>query len=394
MFRGNPVVMSQLAGETGRCRMLWALPVVLWLLSPWSLRAGPTRSLRAGETKTSPQRPSVQVQVDPRVELLSIIFCLSGDGMYNMGQVESYSNDVQEHFGPFRDHSVVTLARQLRNKGGLGVDGPMSMAVHVEDAYKLKEIVPFDEKPQHLDPRWTIDRAREFLQEARQFVRDTKFGDFIEEHRPLYRTTESRLEAFLVQYSHLEWFDEFFGKRPEASYTVVPALLNDGASYGPRFCAADGTESFYCIMGVWQTDDEGMPTFFHEGIIGVVVHELCHSYTNRIIDRYVAQLESAGRKVFPHVAAAMKKQGYWHWRNVMYESLVRACVVRYTDHYYGEQVASRVIESERQRHFLWIGELSKLLAEYETNRGQYPTWGSFMPQIVTFFDRYAAEFDP
>ena len=73
----------------------------------------------------------------------------------------------------------------------------------------------------------------------------------------------------------------------------------------------------------------------------------------------------------------------------MYESLVRACVVWYTDHYYGEEVASGVIESERQRQFLWIEGLSGLLAKYETHRDQYPTLDSFMPRIVTFLDGYA-----
>ena len=41
--------------------------------------------------------------------------------------------------------------------------------------------------------RWTVDGARDFLEAARQFVQDAKFEDFIKEHRPLYRTTESRL---------------------------------------------------------------------------------------------------------------------------------------------------------------------------------------------------------
>ena len=203
---------SKLARSTRRGRIVWAVLVVSWLLSRLSVHSGSTGSLWGGETETPPLEPFVQVRVDPRVELLSIIFCLAGDGMYNMGLVESYSKDVQEHFGPFRDHSVVKLARKLRKEGGMGVDSPMSLAVHLEDAYELKGIVPFDRKPQHLDPRWTVGIAREFLQAARQFVQDTRFEDFVEEHRPLYRTTESRLEAFLARHGRLEWFDESFGK--------------------------------------------------------------------------------------------------------------------------------------------------------------------------------------
>jgi hypothetical protein len=233
--------------------------------------------------------------------------------------------------------------------------------------------------------------SQKFLNAARQFVQDTSFDGFVKEHQPLYRTTESRLDAFLARHGHLEWFDEFFGERPGASYTVVPALLNGGASYGPRCRSADGKESLYCIIGVWETDNEGIPQFRQGGVIGVVVHEFCHSYTNRIVDRYAAQLELAGRKIFPYVAAEMRKQGYRHWNNVMYESLVRACTVRYFERYFGATTALQVIESEKKRQFLWMGGLSKLLAEYETHRDQYKTLDEFMPRIVTFFNQWAKE---
>ena len=78
--------------STGRGRILRSLLAVSSLLSPWSVRFGPTCSVRAGEAETPPVRFPVQVQVDPRVELFSIIFCLAGDGMYDMGLVLPYSH--------------------------------------------------------------------------------------------------------------------------------------------------------------------------------------------------------------------------------------------------------------------------------------------------------------
>ena len=63
----------------------------------------------------------------------------------------------------------------------------MNLAVHLEDAYLLEEIMPFDQMPPHLDESWTVDKTREFLQAARQFVQDTQFEKFIKEHEPLYR---------------------------------------------------------------------------------------------------------------------------------------------------------------------------------------------------------------
>ena len=43
--------------------------------------------------------------------------------------------------------------------------------------------------------------------------------------------------------------------------------------------------------------------------------------------------------------------------------------------------------------FVWMEELADLLAEYEAQRDQFPSFDSFFPRIVTFFDTYSEQFD-
>ncbi len=340
---------------------------------------------------TRPKSPPLEVVFDPRVELMSIIFRLAGNPEYNKGQVEAYTKDVEEHFGHFRDHPAVELARKLRSTRGVSYDAVMSMAVHVTDAYELEEKVPFDPHPEGLDKRWSLESAREFLKLARQFVKDTSFKEFIEKHQPLHDTTASRMQALLEEHGHIEWFPEFFGERPEASFTATFGLLNGGNCYGTRCYTADGKEELFCILGVWSTDREGMPQF-DRGMLDTVVHEFCHSYTNAIIDRHEAKLKPAALKIYPHVESAMKRQAYGNWKTMMYESLVRACTVRHTRKNSGPIAAWLAIQYEKKRHFYWVGELSDLLGEYEAHRDQYPTLDAFAPKIVAFFDQYAEKF--
>ena len=70
------------------------------------------------------------VCVDPPVELMSVLFRLAGDPEYNQGRVPSYVQDVESHFGRFRDHPVVKLARELRQTRGISFNAPMGLAVH------------------------------------------------------------------------------------------------------------------------------------------------------------------------------------------------------------------------------------------------------------------------
>lgn len=75
---------------------------------------------------------------------------------------------------------------------------------------------------------------------------------------------------------------------------------------------------------------------------------------------------------------------------MMYESLVRACVVRYRLASEGKDAAERQIIQENTNRFYWMRDLSDLMGTYEANRSQYPDLNSFFPEIVEFFDTYAA----
>jgi hypothetical protein len=352
--------------------------------------------------------PMVRVTVDPRVELLSLIFRLAGNqeytprtGLktqifrlanpsYSSNRVEGYMNDVEQHFGPFKSHAVVEQARELRNTRGVSYDAPMSMAVHITDAEKLEEKVPFDPRPDGLDARWPLEETRSFLEAARQFVKESNFQGFLDAHRQLYDKAEDRMRNLLDKEAHLDWFDEFFGARPQANFKVIIGMQNGGNCYGPHCRLPDGKEELYCILGVWKTDKQGLPDF-DTSVMETVIHEFCHSYANPIIDRHQADLQAAGKKIFSKVASSMQRQAYGNWKTMMYESLVRACTLRYIHRFGDEKAYQAALREEKQRQFLWIEGLSNLLGEYETQRQRYPTLEDFAPRIVEFFNDYAAK---
>jgi hypothetical protein len=67
------------------------------------------------------------------------------------------------------------------------------------------------------------------------------------------------MQTLMEKEAHLDWFDAYFGPRSQAGFTVALGLLNGGGCYGPHFRAADGREELYCVLGVWQTDKQGLP---------------------------------------------------------------------------------------------------------------------------------------
>lgn len=354
--------------------------VVLWL--GWAAIASALPALAASAPPAAGD-PAVHVQVDPRVELFSILARLAGYQEYSSGEIASYEKDIETHFGSFREHPAVVLMRRLRTERQIGFDAVMNIAIHVTDASGLQERYPFDAPQSSLDPRWRPEDARALLEQARQFVKDTRFEEFLRAHRSLYELTETRLGQRLVELD-LAWFDRFFGQRPDGDLRVIPGLVNGDAAYGPKLRKADGSEDLYAVMGVWLTDEAGQPRF-DETTLRFIVHEFSHSFVNHVVEKHRQDLGEAGEQVYQAVAEPMRKQAYSHWKIMIDESLVRAAVVRYLLAHKGPDAASAEITGQVKRFFLWMPELSDLLAKYEASRDRYPTLESFLPEVVSYY---------
>lgn len=335
--------------------------------------------------------PSLRIQVDARVELMSVLFRLAGNSEYSRCFIPAYEAAVEQHFKKFSEHEAVKMARLVRRIRGVSYDACMSMAVHLSDASNLQLRVPLDPWPQTLDSRWTRPDTRRFLEAVRSFVRDASFREFLEHHRALYETTVARMRSTLEKEARLDWFTEFFGGESRATFTLTPGLLNGGSCYGVRCKRADGQEDLYCIMGIWTTDTNGLPCFDH-GMVQTVVHEFGHSFANPVIDRHLTELRAAGEALFEPVAGTMRSQAYSSGRTLLYESLVRACEVRYALRHRGPEEARNWTVYQKSRGFLWTQELSDVLGEYEADRAKYPDLESFAPRLVTFFKQYAESF--
>lgn len=344
-----------------------------------------------GEEPAPTAVPQVEIRVDPRIELTSIVFRLAGHPEYNQGRLDRYVEDVDAHFGPFRDHAVVPMARRLRRTRGISYDACMSFAVHLDDdGETFNERIPFDPRPESLERRWTVDDARTFLDALNDFATASDFRGFFDQHQALYEAAEANLATLLDDQARLEWFPEFFGERPGGRFRAVLGLLNGPMNYGPHCRLEDGTEELYCILGAWESDADGVPTY---GSIALetVIHEFCHSYANAIIDAHFDALEAPAGALFEPVAEAMRRQAYGNPKTMLYESLVRACVIRYLRQHGGTLAATRRTLEDQMRGFRWIGALANLLADYEQDREMYPTLDDFAPRIIAFFEEQAED---
>lgn len=339
--------------------------------------------LAATETPTK----QVDVAVDERVELISIVFRMAGFGEYSQGQLTDYNQDVDRHFSPFKDHTLIQLAQKLRTEKGIGFDACMSYAVHLDALDSWPQSKVFASRPPYLEKRWSREEAELFFKELKDFAEVSDYRAFFASQKQRYRQAEARFKLLLPA-AKLEWFDGFFGEQPSSSFKVFLGLLNGGANYATRRAVDPHKTEFFCILGAWLKDEQGAP-LFDTTVLPTVVHEFSHSYVNHVTVAFHSQLKPGGQALFSRVKDQMERQAYSNWETMINESLVRASVVRYIANTQSEAKASEEIQEQIRSGFLWMAELSQLLKQFETSRKPGQGLKEFMPRVVTFFENYA-----
>jgi len=336
------------------------------------------------------QAPRIDSRVDPRVELLSAVARLAGFAEYAMENSRSpYSERVEARFGPLREHPAVATLRELRARFGVSYDAVPSLALHLDGVHELRPRMPWTPRPERLDARWDADLTAQFLEQLRDFADRAKAVEFFDGERAFFAQVEQRFSERASQNPALEWFDRFFGARPDARYVATVGLLCGGQNYGVGVRFADARpEEITPVFGCWKFDGDGLPVF-GDDYGPLLVHELCHTYTNPLVDREYERLKSAGEQLFASCAPAMTAQNYSTPRILLYESLVRACVIRCRADLEGAQAGEEQARAEVGRQFEWAPYLARLFGEFETQREKHPTFDSFMPRVVECLDGWA-----
>ncbi len=296
----------------------------------------------AQSTPPNPPNP-LRIGVDRRVELITIIFKLAGSEEFNPTHLPQYSADIDQFFGPQRNHEAVTLARGLRERYGVSQSRVMAIPIRLTDPPELEERVPFDSVS-----GWPAPSAetRRFVEAARRFAIDSRANDFFATHRALYDSVNGRIRPALERAVDLAWFSP---TRP---------------------------------------DSTGYPTY-DAGMAGLLVHEFGHGFVNPLGFAHRAEFERSAPRVRALVADAMTWQSY-PWPSMVNESLDHATEARYIAAH-GDTAQLRAFYHDQLRgSWFWTEELANLYTQYEADRRTYPTFAAFMPRVIAYFDSLPA----
>ena len=330
---------------------------------------------------------AVRVFDDRRAEVLGILFRVAGAPDFAGGGVEPYLAQVDSAFAPYRADPVFAEINRLRHQYPIALSDIVSLAPQLTDPITFGERTPIDAPTSTLAPSWHGAAARPFLADARAFAKTARLAAFLKAHEAVFDSATARMKRLIDSRGHLDWFPRFYGEPSRGLFIVSPLVASSGGSFGADFY--DGaTHERYAYLGVPGSDSAGYPTLSPE-TLPTVIHELSHSYVNHILDSARTQFAPAGAVIFPVVQAQMRRLAYASAQIMFNESLVRASVIRYLLDNEGRAAARTETRVQQGLGFVWMGQLVELLGNYETHRTQYPTFGSFVPRLVSFFNEIA-----
>lgn len=331
---------------------------------------------------------NVKSTVDRRVELFSIVFRLAGNPEYNMKLDKKYVNDIHDYFDRYVDHPVIGLAKKLAQEKNMGFSRVMFLAIALETKDGRFSIIKGAANT--LAGKWDMGDASKFVDLINDFYRVTSFDDFFNTHKNNYSEAISRFDHSVTEFDQ-NWYLNYYGEY-DIVYQVILGLGDGGANYGPAVKPFNGKKFVFAIMGSWTFNAAGEPLFPKDVYLPYLIHEFNHSFIDHLLEDgdMKDKLKASGQILLESQKEAMKLEGYEDWHSVINESLVRASVVRYMiDHHHDQKIIQEEILKQTGKGFIWTKDLVLLLGEYESARSNYPTFKSFYPRIISFFNSTA-----
>jgi hypothetical protein len=343
----------------------------------------------------------VQVDVDPRIELLSIVQYLA-DYDTELSQIDPqfykqltgetfpYKTVLVDHFRPYRNHPVVLCYKEMlkcRNlaevplQGGFWLGAPVEALLHFSAPPELKlnrELSEFA-----IRRSGGKDRLLEFAARLRDFVKESHYEEFRHSQREFYQAVADDIRNQDILDKYVSLIDDYYGYT-QNSYEMILAPLYNPVGFGPSVKAPNGRYDVYYVSGVFSVAN-GLPHFGDPTTFRYMAwHEFSHPFINHMVDQYYAEFKPYESLLDP-ILHSVRKSGYGDWNNVINEHLVRAVNVRLTALHVGPQAAEELMNSEVKLGFAYLPALCERLKQYESLRAKYRTIDDFFPEFVSTF---------
>ncbi len=332
--------------------------------------------------------PRVHLEIDPRVELIQIIYFIAnptwyqervspylvGASPYNY----PYMRDVSEYFGNYTNATAVRMVPMMVEEG-VAYDAIPEFALHL-NPINFSKAMNWSDMLKYR-PWLNVTLLDEFAGAVARFANETDFWKFYNEHRTFYNETLRQFEEgngeTILNVTRFE--ESFFGENA-SSWTIVPLTLISRHGFGIPM-NRNGGKYVYAFLGFNYVRD-GVPVV-HISNTGItfLVHEFAHSFVNPAVDKYYSLFQPY-ESLYDPVREKLSMMAYTNFRIMLYETFVRAVEAYYLSVTGSGEEAKRKL-GMYSVSFYFIKEIyNAYVNDYMKHRDVYRNYTDFMPKLA------------
>lgn len=331
--------------------------------------------------------------VDERFELTSIVFRLTDDIAFVHSTPANYIADIDEYFSPYKNHELIEFVKKtMYSKSILDISLPVELASDIkitsDSIMWTNDWTPLFVQHDTLPVKriWTRSEREEYLCLLNKFYKDTHFHKFYSSHADFYAAIESAFDSIISKID-TSWFLNFFGIPYQMdNIWLVPAngYHNFAIHRSDRnFCKYNN-----CALGGVLIDSIGNP-YLHKNVFMVLIHEICHNYSNPMCAKYDTMFADICDTLFFKVSDKLKKSYYSLPSAILYEGTNRLCEFSYyvSQNIYNDIEIKEKIRTQIYDGFIWFEDMLRYMNVFYANREKYITFETFIPQLKLFLEQ-------
>ena len=324
------------------------------------------------------QASNVNITVDKRMELISIVQLISGYDMVGYYDTE-YKKDALDYFSKHKDHISVKLFKQLKLYGSFEYHRPYAAMLYFTQPPKFD--IKVSDLPEEKLVLSTEKELLNFIESLQSFYNESNFLKFYKEHQNLYNKYLDEFRKNIDVKELISLYKEFYGIKLNNYNIYLVPLANGG--YNVRKNNMDGS----IVLGI-SKKITGNYSFVRNKPVGLtefmLLHEFSHSYLGEVTLKNLKLLNEC-KYLYEPISRDMQKYGYYSWYRAFNEHLINAISIRILTRKYGHSIVNTYLTSYKKRGYLYIEDIYKVLKKYENDRDKYKNFDEFFPELVQNF---------
>ncbi|WP_158826904.1 DUF4932 domain-containing protein [Mucilaginibacter lacusdianchii] len=230
-----------------------------------------------------------------------------------------------------------------------------------------------------------------------QFYVKADVGSFLNENSSFYKGALAEIAKDIDKAAYPA-IEEWYGKKfPRYELYISPAMpITPGEDsyrgFGPNISSPHGQIPSMVISSSKMLKLQGsLPLYRQYGFDNssvtqfITIHEISHSFVNPLLEKYAQQIRADSGLFVKELSDTLAPLGIRDWYVCVTEHLVRLGEIRIAMSLNNTKEADRLRKLHiGEYHCVLLPLLEKQVARYEVNRTMYPTFESFLPELIKF----------